>query len=72
MSKKITRIIRRLWVDFIIADGVQKPPCIFCSEVLVMFPRSRQFWKLILLHAIPHIYMTTTCLCGPSALDVVL
>jgi len=34
MSKKITRIISGLWVDFVVTDDVQKPHCVFYSKVL--------------------------------------
>ena len=37
-----------------------------------MVPRSRQFYRLMFLHAIAHKYMKTTCLCRPTALDFVL
>jgi len=44
----------------------------FAPKCLVMVPQSRQFHKLILLHSIPYMQMTTTCLCIPNALDFVL
>jgi len=40
--------------------------------LLVMAFWRRQFRKRILIHAIPHTYMTTKCFCWPSALVFVL
>jgi len=56
----LSKMIRGLRVDFIMTDDVQKPQCILFSKGLVMVRWSRQFCKLILVHSIPHTYMTTS------------
>jgi len=44
----------------------------FIPKCLVMVPLSRQSWKLHLLRAFPHMYVTAKCHCRRNALDFVL
>jgi len=63
----LTRTIRGLRVEFVMKQMIFKNLNVsFFPKRLVMVPRSRQFYRLILLHTIAHKYMKTTCLCRPT------